>query len=354
MYAAAAGASCRNTRKKQALQIVKDKAAEAKRVQDKLDAERGNDVSTPTKSKQFHQLPASYLKPPHARGRKLSTGYTGHSSKLLLPISEQSAHRHSPSQQTLHHHSRHNLHHAHEPRTPTHGPHCHLSKSATASFPLVSHDGSPPASPGVCFRQQQQFFKQSQSNLLSAHHPVHIQIPNDGIIITPATPLPSPSQSNNQKQQHAEQAQQIAQDPDDMPEFPLERACSVYRNRKLEASEKTTTTFNIGDPDDDNQQFYPGAMPNGNGGHHTHWADEYCDCESRMIGDCTCDHIEVKNERALCHLRGPPLCLLCENTIFILYTILINHLHVRFIHDIVKRKQAVRIHETAQTVSTRK
>lgn len=311
MYAAAGGASCRNARKRQALQIVKDKAAAAKALQDKLDAERGNDVSTPTKSKQFHQLPASYLKPPHARGRKLSTGYTGHSSKLLLPISEQSAHRHSPSQQTLHHHSRHNLHHAHDPRNPTHSPHCHLSKSATASFPLVSHDGSPPMSPGVCFRQQQQqFFKQSQSHLLSAHHPVHIQIPNDGIIITPATPLPSPSQSNNQKQQ-AEQAQQIAQDPDDMPEFPLERACSVYRNRKLEANEKTTT-FNIGDPDDDSvqQQFYPGGMPNGNGGHHTHWADEYCDCESRMIGVCTCDHIEVKGNGAFCVICGAFLCLL--------------------------------------------
>lgn len=310
MYAAAGGASCRNARKKQAQQLKDNKAAAERALKEKLEADKAAELQTPTRSKQFHQLPAAYLKPPHARGRKLSAGYTGH-SKLLLPISEQSAHRHSPSQQMLHHHSRHNLHYTNEPRTPTYG-HCHgldvqhrkISKSATASFPLVSQAESPPASPMICFRQQQQFFKQSQSNLLSAQHPIHIQIPvsSNGIIITPATPLPSPSPSSHKQQENqALQAHQYAQDvrvsgrDEDLHEFPLERTCSVYRNRKLDGNE--TTTFNIGDLDDEcQQQFYPGGMPNGNGGHHTHWADEYCESENRMIGVCTCDHVEVKDK----------------------------------------------------------
>lgn len=298
MYAAAGGASCRNARKRQAQQLVKDKAAQAKALKDKLDAEKAAEQSTPTRSKQFHQLPASYLRAPHVpHGRKMSAGYTGSSGKLLLPISEQSAQRHSPSQRTLHHHSRQNLHYSNEPQTPTHRhrelrleiEHRKLSKSATASFPLVSHAGSSPNSPAICFRQQQ-FFKEGQSNLLSAHHPVHIQIPHgDGIIITPATPLPSPSPSS-QKQQ----AQQTAQveNADDLPEFPLERTCSVYRNRKLEANDPTT--LNLADIDDEyQQQYYPGGMPNGSSGHHAHWADEYYDAESRTVGVCSCDHIEV-------------------------------------------------------------
>jgi hypothetical protein len=126
---------------------------------------------------------------------------------------------------------------------------------------------------------------------------MHIQIPvpNDGIIITPATPLPSPSPSGHH---HKQQDNQVTHRPtahdenvDDMPEFPLERTCSVYRNRKLDE----TTTINAGDLDDEyqQQQFYPGGIPNGNGGHHTHWADEFCDGENRALGVCTCDHIEV-------------------------------------------------------------
>lgn len=302
MYAAAGGASCRNARKRQAIQITKDKEAQAKALKEKLEAAKAAQLSAHPKSKQFHQLPPNYLRAPQVpQGRKLSAGYTGHSSKLLLPISEQSAQHHSPSQQNLHHHQRHHYHYSNEPpRTPTHHremrldvEHKKLTKSATASFPLVSQAGTPPASPGICFRQQNQFFKESQGNLLSAHHQIHIQIPvpNDGIIITPATPLPSPSPSTLHLKQ--QEHQPVVQDTkvDDMPEFPLERTCSVYRNRKLDE----TTTINAGDLDDEyqQQQFYPGGMPNGNGGHHTHWADELCDSENRALGVCTCDHIEV-------------------------------------------------------------
>lgn len=307
MSAAAAGASCRNARKRQAQQITKDKAAQAKALKEKLEAAKAAELAAPLKSKQFHQLPASYLRAPHTpHGRKLSAGYTGH-SKLLLPISEQSAQHHSPSQQNLHHHLRNPFHHHNEPQTPTGHrgmrldvEHKKLSRSATASFPLVTQAGSPPASPSICFHQRH-FFKQSQSNLLSANHPIHIQIPNannDGFIITPATPLPSPSPSNHQKQQEnlkyaAGYTAQDDHNADDLPDFPLERACSVYRNRRLEANE--TTTINIADMNEEyqQQQFYPGGMPNGNGGHHTHWADEFCDSENHAMGVCTCDHIEV-------------------------------------------------------------
>lgn len=284
MYAAAGGASCRNARKRQALQIVKDKAAIQKALEDKLAAERAAEMSKPPKSKQFHQLPPNYLRQPQAYGRKLSVGYTGHSGKLLLPISEQSGQRHSPSQLTLHEHQRHPCHYTNEPRTPTFGhrglevEHKKLSKSATASFPL-SQAGSPPGSPSVGFRHHQHFFKQSQSNLLSAHHPIHIQIPtSDGIIITPATPLPSPTPSKLLEQRENE---------DEMPEFPLERTCSIYRNRRLLAEE---TTVDLGD-EQYQQQFYPSGMPNGNG-HHTHWADEFGEPDEML--DYTCDHVEVK------------------------------------------------------------
>lgn len=303
MYAAAGGASCRNARRRQAVQIKQDKEAQAKALKEKLAAAEAAKLAAHPKSRGFHQLPANYLRTPYSSQRKLSAGYTGHSSKLLLPINEQSAQLHrSPSQQAIH---RHNFHHPNEPipLTPSHHPHHRgdtrldvdhkkLSRSATASFPLASHQhGTPPASPGYCLRQQQQFcFKQS-SNLLSAHHhPIQIQIPgpNDGgIIITPATPLPSPSPTNHQSGDH-----KTATDKDEMLDFPLERACSVYRNRKL--GDETTLEM---EDEEKQQQYYPGGMPNGNsgsgGGHHTHWADEYCDAENRTLGVCTCDHIEV-------------------------------------------------------------
>lgn len=277
MSAAAAGASCRNARRRQAQQLIKDKAAAAKAAKEKAEAERAALEAMPPKSKQFHQLPANYLRTPHVpHGRKLSAGYTGTNSKLLLPISEQHGQRHSPSQLTLNEHARHPSHYTNEPRTPTIG-HKKLPKSVTASFPLALQGGTPPASPGICLRQQQQFFPENHGNLL------HIQIPGkDGIIITPATPLVSPSPHH--------------QPNEDLLEFPLERACSVYRAKKL----GEPTAVNVDELDEEQQQqqqFYLGAMPNGNGGHHAHWADEFCDTD-RTLGVCTCDHVEVKKRRA--------------------------------------------------------
>jgi hypothetical protein len=295
MYAAAGGTACRAARKRQQQAEVKAKAEKAKALKEKLAHSKVN-LATPTKSKQFHQLPANYyLKTPYAGGRKLSAGYTGH-SKLLLPINEQSAQHHSPSHQQLSSH-----HHEKNARTPTthHGGshyrgelrldvehHKTLTKSATASFPLVSQASSPPPNNNnnnLCPFHHPQQFKESQSNLLS--------VLNDGIIITPATPLPSPSPSGKEHQQQQDcQQRSSIQDlrlpkiVDDLPDFPpLERTCSVYRNRKLDA--ETTKV------DGQQSQFYIGAMPNG---HQTQLNGdaEFCDAENRACV-CTCDRVEV-------------------------------------------------------------
>ncbi|KAH8353113.1 hypothetical protein KR084_008983 [Drosophila pseudotakahashii] len=138
-------------------------------------------ASTPTRSqsRQFHQLPTSYLRAPQPHGRKLSATYTTQ-SKLLLPIEEgdtqsvlqlrMHSHAHSHGHTATHSHS-----HSHGPaiashQTPyqqfasSHGRvspklvHRHsgssssaagfhpaisagqlLHKSATATLPLVSH-----------------------------------------------------------------------------------------------------------------------------------------------------------------------------------------------------------------------
>lgn len=102
MYAAAGGASLahRQARKRQAAQDTKDKAKlKSQKEKQALEA-KAEPIAT--KSRQFHQLPAEYLKAPHLHDRKFSVGYTGH-SKQLLPISEQAAHLH-PSSHPLNHH----------------------------------------------------------------------------------------------------------------------------------------------------------------------------------------------------------------------------------------------------------
>ena len=104
MYAAAGGASLahRQARKRQAAQDTKDKA-KLRSMKEKEALEIKVDPLPQSKSRQFHQLPAEYLKAPHiGHDRKFSVGYTGN-SKQLLPISEQDAHLHS-SQNPLHLH----------------------------------------------------------------------------------------------------------------------------------------------------------------------------------------------------------------------------------------------------------
>lgn len=299
MYAAAGGASCRNARKKQALALKQaEKEAAERALQEKLERRRARE-NQPPKSRQFHNLPDSYLRAHAVQGRKFSAGYTGHSSKLMLP-SHDTKHR-SPSHQNLHS-SRHHPQHQHQNytgNTPTHRNRSasimrlgvdqqKLTKSATASFPLaLMHDD-----------------RSSQNHhLLHANNkPIEIQIPlADGIFITPATPIPSPSP----KQPTEEQQREAAEADDEFLNFPLERVCSVYRNRKLGFEDPTINFYDEEDERQriiklqqhqlqlqqlDNGEFYAGSVPNGQH-HHTHWADGMHDDDEEAYR--ICDHIEV-------------------------------------------------------------
>lgn len=101
MYAAAGGASLasRQKRKNQAALNVKNKALLQQGLKDKLAASRASSLATPTKaqSRQFHNLPSTYLRTPQAHVRKLSAGYTTQ-NKILVPINE------SNNQYFAHHH----------------------------------------------------------------------------------------------------------------------------------------------------------------------------------------------------------------------------------------------------------
>jgi hypothetical protein len=285
MYAAAGGASLARKRqlnnKKATQQIAKEKQA----------AVKATNVVSPTKSKQFHQLPASYLKAPHtaaAAGRKLSAGYTTQpyaASKLLLPISEQAQFSHQFAHNT--------------PKSPTHtafhredrlSRRQHLTKSATASLPLVSHShhgagDSQPSTPTLCFNDFQRSHEQNANQNFSAH--LQLPHPPDPIIITPATPIASPGN-------RATSAPTATLCPNGASQ--LERKCSVYRGKKLDPHEenfyKTTTITTAQEIYQDEYLTYYSGLPNG----VSKWEmNDYCDSDNRHIGVCTCDHIEVTN-----------------------------------------------------------
>lgn len=318
MYAAAGGASCRNARRKQAIQLKQaEKEAAARALMEKLERKRERELLEKTKSRQFHNLPESYLRTHTIKGRKFSAGYTGHSSKLMLPSHEQSATKHrSPSHQNLHssrHHPHLNYtgnHNSDMLRTPTHrnrsssimrlgvDQHQKLTKSATASFPLALMHGDPNPS-SICLKDDQNHFLHVHAN-----KPIEIQIPlADGIFITPATPIPSPSPKQPDDLEKQQQRADEAEAEDEFLNFPLERVCSVYRNRKLGFEDPT---INFYDEEDERQrihlhkkqlqmqqeqyEFYHGGMPNGQH-HHTHWADEMNDDDDEAYR--ICDHIEV-------------------------------------------------------------
>ncbi|XP_055591708.1 uncharacterized protein LOC129743649 isoform X2 [Uranotaenia lowii] len=326
MYAAAGGASLasRQARKKQAKQNTQNKATNQQILREKLAAKA---ASTPTKSKHFHQLPASYLRAPHQHHRKLSAGYTtvpGYDQhhKSLLPISEQSSSSHGvgahPPHSSHHHHHQHHHHHPGHPGPcyALHGPpggagtiattpqfpkptgfreydklvrRQQLTKSATATLPLVSQaqDPSPPQTPTLCFGDHQHHPTPSQTPLVSSSNqtalsqPLHLQIPtNDPIIITPATPQATPP---GKLQLHLHPTTTTATDDEGHPLTPtpgaLERKCSVYRGRKLDPCEEhfytctaaagtTPTTINHQHHDDHHSPataYYTPLLPNGEG-----------------------------------------------------------------------------------------
>lgn len=279
MYAAAGGASLasRQARKKQQQQQ-KNKATQQHLLREKLAQVKASGVTTPTKSRGFHQLAdknytgPGYLRPPQGTGRKLSATYTGTGgSRLLLPISEGQAGDESRSP----HQSSHLL-----LGYTSGGPHA-LHKSATATIPFhhVSHEVSTPPTPNVCFADQSgDHFQYDGPNLgryKHKAHRLHLPLINDPTIL-PVSPIPSPG-----KHQQLSPSQ-------------LERKCSVYRGRKLDPNDEhfyRTTTFQTAqelyNEEFRNYVFPPPLVPNGilSAG-----VDYYCtDPEHKQLGICTCE-----------------------------------------------------------------
>uniref|UniRef100_A0A182MZ61 Uncharacterized protein n=1 Tax=Anopheles dirus TaxID=7168 RepID=A0A182MZ61_9DIPT len=420
MYAAAGGASLasRQARKKQAQQNTKNKATNQQILREKLAAKA---ATTPTKSKPFHQLPASYLRAPHQHHRKLSAGYTSipgsdqqhpHHKFGDQPCSSYTTgppgvHGHGTHMGAGHGHHHHHHHHMATGGVPGHPGHpCHLhgppghgpgqlppssgasfppmpkptgfreydklvrrqqlTKSATATLPLVSqaqHDLTPPQTPTLAFgdstgtephaghhhHHQPMLLLQQQQQLLHFHHhsqqqldkaglagagtgacpdeeasaltqPLTLQIPNDPIIITPATPQATPPGRLGLKPLVLTDDEEARPLTSPTPGA-LERKCSVYRGRKLDPFEEqfynaTTTISNAHQPHHQHHQYHPddvffpptaggAAVPNGGGGHSTttttpghgqvpKWESEYycCECDHRQYGVCTCDQFE--------------------------------------------------------------
>lgn len=275
MYAAAGGASLasRQARQRQR-QLKKTQATQAKLHPPKaagiVVADHG--ASTPTRqSRQFHQLPNTYLRTPQSQARKLSASYTAQ-SKLLLPIDEgdtqsvlhmhMHSHAHGHSHQAAHSHSHYGhqrlsnytiepphqraspkLVHRHSGSSGTSFHHTHLPKSATATLPLVSQvEATPPTSPpGVAVSTSTPPTTGPEATIALPYH--------DSIIVTPATPMASPGHVAKPRADELSEAAAEKQpltagvdscDDDEQmqpPTGPLERKCSVYRMRRSDAFE---------------------------------------------------------------------------------------------------------------------
>lgn len=256
MYAAAGGASLasRQKRKNQAAQNVKNKALLQQGLKDKLAASRASNLAPKAQSRQFHNLPPTYLRAPQAHVRKLSAGYTTQ-NKILVPINE------SNNQYFAHFHPHHH-HHAHEHPSLAHEYHHNrpvsprpssavhhasttqrLTKSATASIPLVSqYQISPPDSPSCLLPIPSDDNGDALNNI-------------NKCFVTPATPLPSPGLPPLSTEQ-------------------LERKCSFYR--RIEDL----------DYDDDCHTRQTNKQEK--------WTDSECCDSEHQHSICTCEHIEVK------------------------------------------------------------
>ncbi|XP_059612828.1 uncharacterized protein LOC132259281 [Phlebotomus argentipes] len=299
MYAAAAGASLgsRQARKQQRQQNNKNRELLKQGLKEKL-ASKAAGASTPTKSRQFHQLPPNYLRTPYAQARKLSASFAQHGSKATITDAAPG------SPHTPHHaHPHHQHFHSYDTQCQKTGPHQNdlhrqqLIKSATATFPLVSRaDVSPPPSPGLTPAGE------PSSNLLLILDQPKEGLHPDSIFVTPATPIASPGHVTRQGSPTL--ALQLP--------VPLERKCSVYRARKMDAMEPTdpnapTVTIKVDDAYALPYAYDP-LLPNGK------WCpSEYCDSEHRHLGVCTCDHIECAQGRAAWLERGRR-CSVQENT----------------------------------------
>lgn len=272
MYAAAGGASLasRQKRKNQAAQNVKNKAVLQQELKSKI-AARASSLAQKAQSRPFHNLPSSYLRAPQAHVRKLSAGYTTQ-NKILVPINESNnqyfAHFHNH-----HHHHAHEHpslapeHHHHRPVSPrpssslhpgTHG----LTKSATASIPLVSqYDLTPPDTP-LCPLKPHIPTVNFENDNGDALNKIHVPC-----IVTPATPLQLPSPGPPTAEQ-------------------LERKCSFYRKHLAYEDLLKTEDTDF----DDEYHIKQTAKQN----ILERWTDSECCDSEHQHSVCTCDHIEVK------------------------------------------------------------
>ncbi|XP_018795139.1 PREDICTED: uncharacterized protein LOC108972789 [Bactrocera latifrons] len=367
MYAAAGGASLasRQARQRQRQQK-KTQQLQAKLHPPKLSALSGSEhgASTPTRtqSRQFHQLPTNYLRTPQTQSRKLSTSYTTQ-SKLLLPIDEgdnqsvlqmrvqyvhtQMHHSHShahPIQAHQHPHYQfaHQQHHSHGGILPK-LVHRHsgsgassfqqtkLPKSATATLPLVSQmEATPPTTPlaaaecAITTSEKVVTIPVDKTSINVSHH--------DAIIVTPATPMPSPGHVGKPEHQQPKalskpfskiESNNISggtiNDEEHMkepPSAPLERKCSVYRMRRNDPYEYQDANLvggvgssirrQLKDLQFNQQQQYEPLLSNEShlcykGLTNTRKWQVCAYCEE---GICVCEHIECTRGRAAWLERG--------------------------------------------------
>ncbi|XP_053960911.1 uncharacterized protein LOC128865043 [Anastrepha ludens] len=364
MYAAAGGASLasRQARQRQRQQK-RNQQLQAKLHPPKLSAlsttEHGASTPTRTQSRQFHQLPTNYLRTPQTQIRKLSASYTTQ-SKLLLPIEEgdnqsvlqmrmqyvhpstnhshshahptqthphsqyQSAHQqyHSHggiSQKLIHRHSGSGASTFHQPK---------LSKSATATLPLVSQmEATPPSTPsGAAEGATTTATKVGTS---SVDHTCINLSHHDTIIVTPATPMASPGHVGKplHKQQEAltgiigkietsTSPSAIIDYEEQMKNPPLERKCSVYRMRRNEPYEYKEASIGGGvgssvrrqlkDLKFNQQQQYEPLLSNESHLCYKGLANgrKWQVCAYCEEGICVCEHIECTRGRAAWLERG--------------------------------------------------
>ncbi|XP_050086543.1 uncharacterized protein LOC126571785 [Anopheles aquasalis] len=230
MYAAAGGASLasRQARKKQAQQNTKNKATNQLILREKLAAKA---ASTPTKSKAFHQLPASYLRAPHQHHRKLSAGYTSipgsdqqHPHHKFAfgpeqPCTSGTAHGpHGPPHPAIGHaHHHHHHHHHHHPQAggaaAVGSPHasgiCHVHGAGAhgpAGLPTASGASFPPMPRATGFREYDRLARRQQlTKSATATLPLVSQAQSD--LTPPDTPTLGFPGADHHHHHHGQQQQ---------------------------------------------------------------------------------------------------------------------------------------------------
>lgn len=232
------------------------------------------------------------------------------------------SHSHSPHPHHHHHHHHHQQHHHHSHFHHSHSHSQHRTQAGlvksqllpkSATLPIVSRsDATPPATPPTTTTTSNEEQPPVSSTLLIAVH--------DTIVVTPA----SPSSSNAAADDAPAPAPAVLPPPPAQP-LPLERKCSFFRGQRklladgepdaqLDNPRPTTLACCQYDVCDDAQcqlatpfysdSEYREAYAAGQAitscwqpADPTDPAADFCDCEHRQLGICTCDHVEVTHPK---------------------------------------------------------